>query len=146
MSRMLARYCRHACSSEPPDATPRHARYAPAAVLMPALCVSGCAWIPVHSSGIISESQPTFCLYGARIASRLARGKAPSNPGKSKGRECIQANPSCVLSSGSLSAIHEKRDTMRLNDSAISKHVELHYPEVLGHSFVYNVGGKTEFV
>lgn len=99
MSRMLARYCRHACSSEPPDATPRHARYAPAAVLMPALCVSGCAWIPVHSSGIIFESQPTFCLYGARIASRLARGKAPSNPGKPKGRECIQANPSCVLSS-----------------------------------------------
>ena len=38
--------------------------------------------MPVHSFGIVSEGQPTFRLYTARIASRLARGHAPLNPAK----------------------------------------------------------------
>ena len=47
---------------------------------MPASCVFAFARMPVHSSGLVSEGQPTFRLYAARIASRLARGVAPSNP------------------------------------------------------------------
>ena len=58
---------------------------------MPASCVPVFARMPVHSSGIVSEGQPTFRLYAARIASRLARGAAPLNPGKPKGRECGEA-------------------------------------------------------
>lgn len=54
--------------------------------------------MPVHSSGLVSEGQPTFRLYATRIASRLARGHAPLNPAKAKGRECgeaRQARPHC---------------------------------------------------
>lgn len=47
---------------------------------MPASCVPAFARMLVHSSALIYESQPTFRLYAVRIASRLARGDAPSNP------------------------------------------------------------------
>lgn len=56
-----------------------------------ASCVSVFARMPVHLSGLVSEGQPTFRLYAARIASRLARGVAPLNPGKPKGRESGEA-------------------------------------------------------
>ncbi len=77
--RMLARHCRHAHQ--------RHAGYTPAAFPIPASCVHAFAQMPVYSSGLVSEGQPTFRLYAVRIASRLARGHAPLNPGKPKDRE-----------------------------------------------------------
>ena len=62
---------------------------------MPASCVPVFARMPVHSSGVILLGQPTFRLYAARIASRLARGAAPLNPGNPKGRESGEARQAC---------------------------------------------------
>lgn len=64
-----------------------HIRYAPTTFLMPVSCVPAFARMPVHSFGLVSEGQPTFRIDAPRHTSRLARGAAPSNPGKPKGRE-----------------------------------------------------------
>lgn len=47
--------------------------------------------LPVGAFGLVSDGQPTFRLYAARIVSRLARGHAPLNPAKPKGRESGEA-------------------------------------------------------
>ena len=66
------------------DTTPLHPRYVPATFLMPASCIPVFARMPVHSSGLVSEGQPTFRIDASRHTARLARGVAPSNPGKPK--------------------------------------------------------------
>ena len=44
-----------------------------------------------YLSGGISEGQPTFRIDASRHTSRLARGAAPSNPEKAKGRQGDEA-------------------------------------------------------
>lgn len=71
--------------------------------------------MPVHSSGIVSEGQPTFRLYAARIASRLARDAAPSNPEQPKGRESGKRVKPVRTAVVIVRVCPEERDTMRLN-------------------------------
>lgn len=51
--------------------------------------------MPVHSSGLAAEGQPTFRIGAPRHTARLARGAAPSNPESPKGGngEARQARP-----------------------------------------------------
>ena len=115
--------------SHMPDTAPLHIRYAPAAFQIPASCVSVFARMSVRSSGIVSEGQPTFRLYAARIASRLARGVAPSNPGKLKGRECGEARQACSHCRRRRARIPGKTRHPPLQCwAARHEHVELHPP------------------
>ena len=116
-------------TSDTPDTAPLHARYAAAIFSMSASCVLVFARMPVHSSGLVSEGQPTFRLYAARIASRLARGVAPSNPGKLKGRECGEARQACSHCRRRRARIPGKTRHPPLQcGAARHEHVELHPP------------------
>ena len=102
-------------TSDTPDTTPLHSRYAPTAFPMPASCVPVFARMPVHSSCIVSEGQPTFRLYAARIASRLARGHAPLNPTKAKGGKGNEARQACPHCRRLVRVLPDERDILRFN-------------------------------
>ena len=80
--RMRARRCRHAHG--------RYAGYTPAIFPMPTSCVPVSVQMSVYSSGLVSEGQPTFHLYAARIASRLSRGAPLRTPKRPKAGKMVK--------------------------------------------------------
>ena len=111
---------------------------------MPASCVPAFARILAYSSGLVSEGQPTFRLYVARIDSRLARGSAPLNPAKAKGREYGEARQACS---------HRRRHRARVlggarhpplqRRAARHEYVGVHPPDLPWHPLAENAGRET---
>lgn len=98
VSRTVARCRRHVCQQRAWIQLRSTSDITPVTFPMPASCVPVFARMPVHSSGIVSEGQPTFRIDAPRHTARLGKGRCPFEPGKPKGREsgeARQARPHC---------------------------------------------------
>ena len=102
-------------TSNTPDAAPLHTRHAPATFLIPAPCVPAFARMPVHSSGLVSEGQPTFRLYAARIASRLQGAQPHWTPNSPKAGKAVKRVKPVRSAAVVVRVFLEKRDILRLN-------------------------------
>lgn len=111
---------------------------------MPASCIPVFARVPVHSSAIVSEGQPTFRIDAPRHTSRLARGHAPLNPAKAKGRkgnETRQACPHCRCRRACIAGGARYSPLQR--GTARYEHVGVHPPDLSWHPPSENAGRET---